>query len=356
MNTFPDLSVVIIARNEAEHIARAIESVLRAVEHYPKTEIVLVDSASTDETVEIARQYPINIVRLRPSWFLSAAAGRYIGMHCTHGDLILNFDGDMELVTGWLDRALPVILEHPELAGVAGYRRDIYMQDGQIISEQDWHCDSEGRPVEVKFLAGAALYRRSALEQVGGFNPYIISEEEPELGMRLRYAGYKLLCIPYLMCKNYTLPTNSWKYFVRRFRMNLWLGHGQVPRYHLRTGMFWMTLLERGSFVVYFIGVLISIISLLLALFSGNISFFGTWVLIVGVFFIVYWIKKRSLYETWMSIIHQSFVAYGAVRGFLMTPRSPQDYPTDVEIIQVHYSKEGSEPCTSNTHKVSPDR
>lgn len=341
MDTFPELSIVIIARNEAENIARAIESVLRAVEHWPQTEILLVDSASTDGTVEIARQYPINIVRLDPSWFLSAAAGRYIGMHHTRGDLIMYMDGDMELAAGWLDQAVPFILEHPELAGVAGYRRDIYTRNGQIVGEQDYGRNPQGRSVKVRYFAGAALYRRSALEQVGGFNPYIISDEEPELCMRLRHAGYKLTRLPYLMCKNYTLPVKSWDYFVRRFRTNLWLGHGQVPRYHLRTGLFWTCLLERGTYVVYLAGVLISIISLLLTLFSGNILFFGTWALIVGAFFAVYWIKKRSLRQTWLSILHQSFAAYGAVRGFLITPRSPEEYPTDAEIIQMHHHRGG---------------
>jgi glycosyltransferase involved in cell wall biosynthesis len=335
MSEFPDLSVVIIARNEAENIARAIESVLRATEHYPETEILLVDSASTDATVEIARQYPINIVRLNPAWFLSAAAGRTIGMHFTRGDLIQYMDGDMELAAGWLEQAVPFLLEHPELAGVTGYRHDIYMRGGKIIHEQDISRGPQGRSVEVRHFAGAALYRRSALEQAGGFNPYLISEEEPELSMRLRRAGYKLMYTPFLICKNYTLPVNSWEYSVRRFRKNLWLGYGQVLRYHLKIGMFWMTILERGSYVAYLIGALISIISLLFALFSGNIAPLMAWGLIVAAFLVIYAIKKRSLRKTWLSLVLRTFIAYGTVRGFLIAPRSPEDYPTNAEIIQL---------------------
>jgi glycosyltransferase involved in cell wall biosynthesis len=337
MNTSASLSIVIIARNEAANIARAIGSVVRAVAHWPQTEILLVDSASTDATVEIARQYPINIVRLKPTWFLSAAAGRYIGTCYTRGELIMYLDGDMELIEGWLDYAVPFLLGHPEIAGVGGYRHDVYVSDGQIIGERDYDRNSQGRSVEVRYFTGAALYSRSALEQVGGFNPFIISDEEPELCMRLRHAGYKLVRLPHLMCKNYTLPLKTWGYFMRRFRTNLWLGHGQVPRYHLKSGLFWTALLDRGTYVVYLVGVLISIITLLLTLFTGNISFFATWTLIIGAFLVVYWIKKRSLRETWMSIVHQSFAAYGAVRGFLMTPRRTEEYPTDAEIIQVDY-------------------
>ena len=251
MQTSTDLSIVVIARNEAENIARAIESVLQAVDCCPHTEIVLVDSASTDETVEIARQYPIDIVRLKPSWVLSAAAGRYIGMHYTRGDLILYLDGDMELITDWLDQAIPFLLARPELAGVTGYRRDIYRRDGKTVGEQDERFGSEGYPVEVSSFGGGALYRRSALEQVCGFNPYIISEEEPELCMRLRHAGYKLVCLPHLMNRHYCIPPKSLAGHLRRTRLNMFLGFGQNLRYHWGTSLFWTYLLERGFPEVY---------------------------------------------------------------------------------------------------------
>jgi glycosyltransferase involved in cell wall biosynthesis len=335
MSELPDLSIVIIARNEAENIARAIESALRAAEPYPQAEVLLVDSASTDATVEIARRYPINIVRLNPAWFLSAAAGRTIGMRHTRGDLIQYVDGDMELAAGWLEQAVPFLVEHPELAGVTGYRHDIYMRDGAIVHEQDVDRAPHGQPVEVRHFAGAALYRRPALERVGGFNPYLFSEEEPELSMRLRRAGYKLMYIPYLICKNRTLPVNSWEYSVRRLRKNLWLGYGQALRYHLKSGMFWMTFWERGSYAAYLIGVLISIVSLLFALLGGNISLLVAWVLIVAALLAVYAIKKRSLRETWLSLALRTFIVYGAVRGFFIPPRPPEDYPTHVEVVQV---------------------
>src|SRR5205814_10040498 len=46
----------------------------------------------------------------------------------------------------------------------------------------------------VSFVAGgAALYRRSVLEHVGTFNPYLFSDEEPELYIRIRHAGYQVL-------------------------------------------------------------------------------------------------------------------------------------------------------------------
>jgi hypothetical protein len=47
-------------------------------------------------------------------------------------------------------------------------------------------------------------------------------------------------------------------------------------------------------------------------------------------------IKKRSLRAAWLRFLHQTFAAYGAVRGFLIPPRPPEQYPTDAEVVQVH--------------------
>jgi glycosyltransferase involved in cell wall biosynthesis len=331
-----DLSIIIIARNEASNIARAIKSALLAIQHLPRGEVLLVDSASTDETVEIAKQYPIDIVRLDPLWFLSVAAGRHIGMHYTRGELVLHMDGDMELDPEWVNQSMSFILERPQVAAVGGYWRNTYMRDGQITGEEDQNRDPQGRVLEVQYVGGASLYRRSAIERVGGFQPFIRGEEDVELCMRLRHAGYKVVRLPYLMSRHYCIPLKSWAGNIRRLRLNLWLGHGQVPRYHWKTGLFWTYLKERGTFVVYFIAMLISLITLLLTLFSRNVIFFGGWLLIVGVFLLVFWVKKRSLRKTLLSCLLQTFVAYSAVRGFLMTPRSPAEYPVDAEIVQLH--------------------
>ncbi len=338
MSPFADLSVVIIARNEAKNIARAIESVLRALERWPPTEILLVDSASTDETVEIARRYPINIVRLDPSWFRSVSAGRYIGMHYTCGELVLHMDGDMELDPEWVNRSVSYMLEHPEAGAVGGYWRNVYMEDGQIVGGADEFRSSQDRPVEVRYVGGAALYRRCAIEAMGGFQPFIRGEEGVYLSMGIRYAGYKVVLLPYLMSRHYCIPRQSLAGYLRKLRLGFLLGYGQVLRSYWGTGLFWMYLKERGAYtMVYFIGVLIFFISLWLTLFSKNMVFLGSWMLIVAGFILVFIIKKRSLRKTLVSILAQSGIAYSAVRGFLMAPRSPDEYPTDAEIVQVYH-------------------
>jgi hypothetical protein len=98
--------------------------------------------------------------------------------------------------------------------------------------------------------------------------------------------------------------------------------------------MFWMVIAERGFYALYLVGLLISFASVMLSLWSGNIAFFGAWVLLGGTCFAYYALKKRSLLEALKSLLRRSFLTYAAVGGFLMRPTPPEEYPNNPEIVQ----------------------
>jgi glycosyltransferase involved in cell wall biosynthesis len=357
MSSPANLSIVIITRNEAKNIARAIESVLRALERWPQAEILLVDSASTDATVEIARHYPINIVRLPATWFRSVSAGRLLGMRYTRGELVLHMDGDMALDPEWVDRSVSYLLDHPEIGAVGGYWRNVFMEDGQIVGEEDEFRDPLGRELEVRYVGGAALYRRSAIQEMGGFQPFIRGEEGVYVSLGIRHAGYKVVLLPYLMSRHYCIPRRSLAGNLRKLRLGFMLGYGQLLRSYWGSDLFWMYLKERCTYtMVYFLGVLISFISLLLTLFSKNMVFLGSWMLMAAMVILGFAIKKRSLRKALLGCLFQTWVAYGAARGFLMRPRSSAEYPTDAEIVQVwhhHGGLSGHESISANPARKS---
>src|SRR5436190_17729397 len=111
------LSVVVIGKNEEKHIAECLRSVLVAAEAAGGAEVVYVDSASTDRTVEIVRALGVRTLALRPEWRLSPAAGRYVGFHNTSGELVMFVDGDTIIERDWLRRAVPYF-DRAEVAGV----------------------------------------------------------------------------------------------------------------------------------------------------------------------------------------------------------------------------------------------
>jgi 2-desacetyl-2-hydroxyethyl bacteriochlorophyllide A dehydrogenase len=72
-----ETSIVIRTFNEEKHIQRLLDSIL--AQNYTNWEIIIVDSGSTDNTLEIARKYPTQIVEIAPKDF---SFGRSLNKGC----------------------------------------------------------------------------------------------------------------------------------------------------------------------------------------------------------------------------------------------------------------------------------
>lgn len=103
------LSFVIIGKNESKNIIRCLTSIKTAINDYQQlkgeidTEIIFVDSDSTDDTVEKVNGFGgVQVVKIKGA--SNAAFGRNLGgMHAT-GKWIFFLDGDMELNSNFLNR------------------------------------------------------------------------------------------------------------------------------------------------------------------------------------------------------------------------------------------------------------
>jgi len=331
------LSVVIIAKNEERNIQRGIESILEATVSFDNVEIVLVDSISTDKTIEIAQNYPIKIIQLDPNFFISPSAGRFIGLKYTSGEFVYFLDGDMHLDKNWFETALPIIEENPNLAGIAGKCHEITFDDNfKEIKSEDKDRFNVGEQIhKVKHLGQSVLYRRSALEKVGGFNPYLANEEELELGLRLSAAGYELQRIPVPMTIHYTKyysnenPSGlTMRQIKRDWELGRYIALGQVLallwRNPFRTEylkLYWKALL----FVfVYFVGIL--------TLF--NPVLFLMWFISLSVFLGLRSFAKKNLIDTILYITDYSLSAYGFVVGFFKAPPKIETYQPRLKFIK----------------------
>lgn len=327
------LSVVLITKNQGWNVARLVQSVGNATRGLT-AEIILVDSASTDDTVVQAQRFPITVLRLAATQRLTPAAGRYIGYgHCT-GEYVLFLDGDMELYPGWLDKALPLLAIEPTIGGVTGERIDL----PKLAQEDDKPPFVKASPPAVTDLpqgGGAALYRRRVLEEIGQFNPYLYSDEEPDLCLRLRYSGYRFVRIAYPIVYHYTDPTDTIPTLIGRWRRQLYLGSGQNLRYHFGGRFFWPYVRERGFGLAPGLAMGIGGALWLWALLRGKGRFLlGLNGLAVGVFLLL--VRRRGgLEAALITLLKRLLFLDGTVRGLFIAPKAPATYPARFEVIQL---------------------
>lgn len=85
------ISLCMIVKNEEKNIRRCLDSAKDYVD-----EIIIVDSGSTDSTMEIAKEYGAKIIEI--DWEYDFGAARNVGLSHATGDWIIALDADEELV------------------------------------------------------------------------------------------------------------------------------------------------------------------------------------------------------------------------------------------------------------------
>lgn len=344
------LSVVIITRNEGKKISKGLESVLAATQAVDSCEILLMDSASTDNTLEVAQQYPIRVMQLGEGCFLSPAAGRHVGFQNTDGEFVFFLDGDMTLEAEWFAQALPLLQNDPQLAGVAGRCEEIVFnpKTGEPIEHVDDRFEDDTAETHVTHLGGSALYRRSVLEEVGGFNPYLCNEEELELGLRIRAGGYELQRIDVPMSVHRTIydsPENpsglTWRQIRRDLRAGRYVALGQVLRQLQGNPLksVYLRLYKKALLLTN-----VNVFSLIALLLTSVLVFAGVmaddllplrialgWVAFWLSLFVLRMVAKRHFMDTCLFLADYMISSYGFVVGYLKGTPPVQQYLQDFQ-------------------------
>lgn len=174
--------------------------------------LILVDNGSSDGTAEhVARRWPgIELVRLERNVGVAAALNRGLAEATTEFVALLN--NDVELTPGWL-AALAVELDaHPGAASASGKllcardRLRIDAAGDEIRPSGIGRGRGAGTVDRGQFdaaeavfgaCAGAALYRRAAFEDVGGFEEsFFAYREDVDWGVRAQLRGWSARYAP----------------------------------------------------------------------------------------------------------------------------------------------------------------
>ncbi|MFF5719390.1 glycosyltransferase family 2 protein [Streptomyces buecherae] len=194
----PRVGVVVITRDRRERVLDTLHRLTRLPERPP---VVVVDNGSTDGTAEaVRRRFPQ--VRLVSPGRNLGAVGR------THGAAVLSTpyvafsDDDSWWEPGALSRAADLLDAHPRLALIAASTRvgadglPDPINDALSTSPLGRDADLPG-PAVLGFLACAAVVRRSAFLDVGGFHPVLhFGAEEALLALDLDAHRWGLVHCP----------------------------------------------------------------------------------------------------------------------------------------------------------------
>ncbi|MBE9547203.1 MAG: glycosyltransferase family 2 protein, partial [Proteobacteria bacterium] len=192
MACMPKVSVIIPCYNQGVYLKEAVDSVL--AQTFQDFEVLVVDDGSTDvETVKILEEYKRPKTRIIHTDNQGLSAARNNGIHEAQGDYILPLDADDKIGKGYLEDAVRILDQYPEIGivyceasyfGVRGGRWDLpeYSLD-KIMNHNVIFC--------------TALFRKADWEAVGGYNVNMVyGWEDWDFWLSLIHRGRKVYRIP----------------------------------------------------------------------------------------------------------------------------------------------------------------
>ncbi len=205
--SLPSISVLILNYNGQEHLTACFDSLLEL--HYPpdRIEILLVDNASTDGSVDwVIDRYPmVRVVQNGAN--LGFAAGNTVGAQAAQGEWIAFLNPDTRVEPDWLLELVRPALRDPAVVCVAS---KMLAWDGCKIDYADaainfmgWGCqpgfgstrlsDFNQDKAVLFACGGAMLIKKQVFLEVGGFDTdFFAYYEDVDLGWRLWLMGYQV--------------------------------------------------------------------------------------------------------------------------------------------------------------------
>src|SRR5256885_2224121 len=177
------VSVVTTVRNEARNIAALLDSL---VVQEPPFEIIVVDSASQDATRDIVRHYERQYENVHLYIFGGTrGAGRNFGIREAKGEAVAFIDGDA-IANPFLLKELREGLRRSDV--VAGRT----IQIGYRPFDETERVELIVQGTDVTYPSSNLAYRKSVLDEIGGFDRWFVTAEDIDLNIRAVRAGHTI--------------------------------------------------------------------------------------------------------------------------------------------------------------------
>ncbi len=212
----PLISIVILNFNGEKFITDCLDSVL--AQDYSNTEVIVIDNFSSDRSPKMIAEYLPKIEIVNNPTNLGFAKAMKMGINKSKGEFVLTLNVDVTLEPDFLTNAFSSIVGDDRAGSVSGkiYRMDrtdppTIDSTGHVIYKNRLFTDrGDGLPDTGQFnkreeifgpCAGAALYRRSMLEDIEVGGEYFDSDffmflEDTDLSWRAQLRGWKSIYTP----------------------------------------------------------------------------------------------------------------------------------------------------------------
>lgn len=191
----PYISVIIPVYNGGRYIARCLEALGKS--SYKSFEIIVVDDASSDNTVEICRCSGAAVIELAHR--SGPAVARNEGAGKASGEILLFIDSDVLVTENTVGQVADRFTENQDISAVFGSYDDSpsapdFLSQYRNLLHHFIHQRSDTDAVT--FWAGCGAVRRNVFTELGGFDQErfsVPSIEDIELGYRMRQKGMRIM-------------------------------------------------------------------------------------------------------------------------------------------------------------------
>jgi GT2 family glycosyltransferase len=215
------VSVTIVTYNSGRFIKRCLESVL--AQRYRLKEIVVVDNASTDGTIDILEQFEGRCHVYYNDRNVGFAAAQNQAMKLSNGDWVLTLNPDVLLLPNFIQSLVDAGQFDSSIGAVCGKlltmsqhfeipARPVVDSTGIYFNPMLRHLDrgsqevDNGHYLQYEYVFGAtaaaALYRRAMIDDVsidGEFfdSDFFAYREDADVAWRAQLMGWKCLYVPF---------------------------------------------------------------------------------------------------------------------------------------------------------------
>ena len=253
------VSIIVPARNEERFLGKCLESLLAQTYPPDRSEIIVVDNLSTDNTHAIAEFYAARDPRIRvlTCGGPNQATGMNAGIASAKGTLISRVDAHGYVEPDYVAHVVAAFARHPRAVAVGGpylpacdgliERVVALARSSRFGVGGSWYGD-KGTEEHTVRTVGCPTYRRTAVLAAGLFDPAMEYGEDDELNWRMFNSGGEIVFVPGARQYNrpratlIALAVQYWNYGRGRVRVVAKHSSYLLPR-HLVPSLFVVTLI-----------------------------------------------------------------------------------------------------------------